>query len=698
MAALTDVFPLEEFRILGAIGKGEFGKVHRATWRDGLVDIALKHVEAAQGDAKMAAEQQGARLQELVWQHYPDIVPRVYRDGLTPNGDYFIAMEFVRGESLHDMLRRKRLSRDEAIRLATIIAGFLKRLQAFHPPILHSDLKPEHVLVLDDGSVRIIDFGIAKRPEVGAATHNAFLSVMYAAPERVEDEARNVHPSDDLWALGIMFFEMLAGCHPREAYRVRIEEAIRREDLVTVATLLRERPGDMDDCPPQLDAIVRKMLAPQPGHRYATAAQLLADFESYAQGRETVAWQQLLAAGRATRIVTRSKTAAPGAPTLVVPPPLPAFARAAGPAPAPSPESSPSPREDSSRPEGPPLPVNEVRHGKSHAESRPGPVNVDPMAGFPSTAPPRVRRPLPALKKRRRRLLSRRSLGVVFRALAALLVVRMLIGEAAVWNRTDRFRRRIDTFETSDLPSIPPMVRSLDDGAVFGFGASRVNRPLANRMMELAEPTIADYRNDMPTARLAQWRSAAAALAIAIEARPGDRRIRARQRYIQGHLLRIEAQARPPDSARATLDRSVTAFRDAGNLDGEWPDPFIALATVHAYGLRDPEAVIEAVGEAERRGFAAGKRERAEIADAFSYRADQQRAAADQVEGEERRRLLDAARGDYQVCIDNYTGVVGFFNSDRNLERCQRLHDAVAAELDPEPEPELEIHFVPAGF
>ena len=296
--------------------------------------------------------------------------------------------------------------------------------------------------------------------------------------------------------------------------------------------------------------------------------------------------------------------------------------------------------------------------------------------------------------------MSRRSLGVVFRALAALLVVRMMIGEVAVWNRTDRFRRRIESFEISDLPSIPPMVRSLDDGAVFGFGASRVNRPLATRMLELAEPTIADYRNDMPAARLPQWRSAAAALAIAIEARPGDRRIRARQRYVQGHLLRIEAQGKSPDAARETLERAVTAFRAAGDLDDDWPDPFIGLAAVHAYGLRDPEAVIEAVGEAARRGFAGGSREHAEIADVFAYRADQQRADAALVDGDDRRRLLSAALADYQVCIDNYSGIVGFFNSDRNLDRCRRLHDTVAEELepDPEPEPELEIHFVPAGF
>ena len=268
-------------------------------------------------------------------------------------------MEFVRGESLHDILRRKRLSQDEAIGLATIIAGVLQRLHGFLPPILHSDLKPEHVLVLDDGSVRIIDFGIARRPEAGAATHNAFLSVMYAAPERVEDEARNVHPSDDLWALGIMFFEMLAGRHPREEYRAQIEDAVRRDDLVTVATLLRERPGNLPaTCSPHLDAIVRKTLAPQPGHRYQSAPLLLEDIQRFASGEQTLAYQQLVAAGRATRVVARAKPAPAGAPTM----PVPVVAK-----------EEPSPGDDVTGRPMPPAPASQgLRHRRDGDGSRDG--------------------------------------------------------------------------------------------------------------------------------------------------------------------------------------------------------------------------------------------------------------------------------------------------------------------------------------
>jgi len=271
----------------------------------------------------------------------------------------------------------------------------------------------------------------------------------------------------------------------------------------------------------------------------------------------------------------------------------------------------------------------------------------------------------------------------VARAIAALVVALFIIGEGVVFNRTERFRRRIAAFDISDLPSIPPMVRRLRDGAFFGFAAHRVDRPLAARMLELAEPTLADFRTDTPSAKQPQWKSASAALAIARTAQPRDQRVLARSRYIDGHLLRIDAQGRSADQARPLLNRAVAAFEEAARLDTGWPDPYLGLAAVHAYGFRDVSAVAQDVSNAARRGFTGGRREHAEVADAFSYRADQTRAAAARAAGDERRQLLASAAADYQGCIDNYAGVAGYFNSDKNLDRCRRMHDLVSRDLTP---------------
>jgi hypothetical protein len=286
--------------------------------------------------------------------------------------------------------------------------------------------------------------------------------------------------------------------------------------------------------------------------------------------------------------------------------------------------------------------------------------------------------------------MSRWSSGVLLRAILALMVARFIMAEGTGWNRVERYRERIPTLEVEDHASVPSAVNDLRNAGI-GFGGSRIYGPLAARMMELAAPTIEDYRNDQPTARLPQWRTASAALKIAADAVPDSRRIRSRLRYVDGHLLRIEAQGKSADTAEPILHRAVEAFRDAARLDDEWPDPYIGLATVHAYGLHDVDAVVQDVGEAERRGFSGGRREQAEVADAYAYRADRTRADAANADGDERRQLLEAALADYQACIDHFSGVSGFFNADRNLERCRRYHEETVGDLEQEPAFELSV-------
>ena len=272
---------------------------------------------------------------------------------------------------------------------------------------------------------------------------------------------------------------------------------------------------------------------------------------------------------------------------------------------------------------------------------------------------------------------------MLFRAIAALLVAFVLMAQVAAWTRVERYRRSVRSLEADDLASIEPTLSRLRRNAPFGFIVPmRLNRPLASRMLELAEPTIADFRNDMPAARFVQWKTASRALAIGLELEPGDQRLRSRARYVDGQLARIDAQGKPADAARDALTRAVSAFRDAAQIDDRWPDPYIGLASVHAYGLHDADAVVQDVNAAVTRGFAGGKRERAEVADAFAYRADQTRARAAHADGDDRRQLLESAIADYQQCIANYEGVSGFYDSDRNLDRCRGRQEVLTRELE----------------
>src|SRR6516225_8939442 len=111
------VFPIADFRILSPIGTGEFGQVYRALWLPRGVEVALKDVEPRAGQAKASAECDGIALQSRIAARHPGIVPEVYCHGEC-EGHYYIAMEYVAGESLqHIMRRRQRLPPQDAARL-----------------------------------------------------------------------------------------------------------------------------------------------------------------------------------------------------------------------------------------------------------------------------------------------------------------------------------------------------------------------------------------------------------------------------------------------------------------------------------------------------------------------------------------------------------------------------------------------------
>jgi len=125
ITVVTGVFPLEEFRILGPIGKGEFGKVHRASWEVGVGgpsqrtrDVALKHIEATQGAAKLQAEQDGVRLQELVWQQHRELSLFKLARHLQANADAWLQHRFRPPLQLTTFLSRLCAAAERLVRKA----------------------------------------------------------------------------------------------------------------------------------------------------------------------------------------------------------------------------------------------------------------------------------------------------------------------------------------------------------------------------------------------------------------------------------------------------------------------------------------------------------------------------------------------------------------------------------------------------
>ena len=183
----------------------------------------------------------------------------VYEHG-TEGGYFYIAMEYLEGRNLSEVIGDGPLAPERAAGIAIQLCEFLEAAHGFEATIdgrhlrslLHGDLKPRNIRVLDGDRIKVLDFGIAKALSLSRkVTRNDFGSIAYLSPERLE--SGEIDAQADFWAVGVLLYEMVSGVQPFRAPDTRrLEQRIR--SLRPAAPL--EPP-----CPPGLQAIVAKLLA-----------------------------------------------------------------------------------------------------------------------------------------------------------------------------------------------------------------------------------------------------------------------------------------------------------------------------------------------------------------------------------------------------------------------------------------------------
>ncbi|HEX7107488.1 MAG TPA: Stk1 family PASTA domain-containing Ser/Thr kinase [Acidothermaceae bacterium] len=287
------------YKVESRIAKGGMATVYRAldVRLDRLVAIKVMHQIFADDDEFVARfireAKSAARLS------HPNVVA-VFDQG-DDNGHVFLAMEYVPGRTLRDLLReRRRLAPQEAL---SILAPVLSALSAAHAAgLVHRDVKPENVLLADDGRVKVADFGLARAVAGRTATSATTLigTVAYLAPEQVTRGVAD--PRSDVYAAGIMLFEMLTG-HPPYDGETPISVAYRHANE-TVPPPSSEISG----LPPAVDALVTHATARDPDARPADAAAFLAEVARVRRGLPALEAD----AGSATTVTPR------GHQTLVV--------------------------------------------------------------------------------------------------------------------------------------------------------------------------------------------------------------------------------------------------------------------------------------------------------------------------------------------------------------------------------------------
>ena len=272
---------LGQYRFLEKIGEGGMGVVYRARDERLERDVALKLLSAAQltDEAARTLLLREARAASAL--NHPNICT-IYEVG-EAGGRSYIAMEYIDGRSLHAMVPPDGLPAETVIRYATQLADALSH--AHERGIVHRDLKSSNVVITRDGHAKVLDFGLAKRltrqklDEVTQSTRSVTEAgtvagtLHYMAPEVLG--GRSADERSDIWALGVLLYEMTAGRRPFTGQAA----------FELCSAILRDDPAPLPaEAPAGLRTIVRGCLRKDPAQRYQRASEVRAALESLAAG------------------------------------------------------------------------------------------------------------------------------------------------------------------------------------------------------------------------------------------------------------------------------------------------------------------------------------------------------------------------------------------------------------------------------
>jgi serine/threonine protein kinase/Tol biopolymer transport system component len=262
---------LGHYRVLDYLGGGGMGVVYKAEDLRLARTLALKFLppELTRDPEAKARFLQEARAASSL--DHPNICT-IHEVGETDDGRLFLAMPCYDGQTLRQKLAAGRLSIDEATDVAAQIARGLAK--AHKSGIVHRDIKPANLIVTDDGVVKILDFGLAKLAGAAAITRtgSSIGTPAYMSPEQAR--GGEVDPRTDLWSLGVVLYEMVAGKKP---FGGEQEQAI-------LYALLNEEPKPLSahrpEVPAELERIVSGLLQKNPADRYPTVEAALADLKA----------------------------------------------------------------------------------------------------------------------------------------------------------------------------------------------------------------------------------------------------------------------------------------------------------------------------------------------------------------------------------------------------------------------------------
>jgi WD40 repeat protein len=271
---------IARYRVVRLLGEGGMGTVYEAEQDSPRRTVALKVIRPGLASEPLL-QRFGREAQILGRLHHPGIA-QVYDAGVAEGGQPYFVMELIAGVPLDQYAREQALDARGRLELVARVCDAVQH--AHEKGVIHRDLKPSNILVEPSGQPRVLDFGVARAADLGVTAAGGRTeagqligTLSYMSPEQASGDPAAIDPRTDVYALGVILYELLAHRLPYSLDGLPLPEAARvicEQEPSRLGSLDGRLRGDVE-------TIVAKALAKEPARRYASAGELAADIRRH---------------------------------------------------------------------------------------------------------------------------------------------------------------------------------------------------------------------------------------------------------------------------------------------------------------------------------------------------------------------------------------------------------------------------------